>query len=534
MKLPKGTRYDKEKADNAVNFINGLCHVHGEWAGKPFNLMKWQEKIVRDIFGTVKADGNRQYNTAFIFTPKKNAKSELAAAVALYLLCADGEYGAEIYGCAADKNQAGIIFKTASQMVRLKPALAKRIKVNDATKRLVYPMMNSFYQVMSADVPSKHGINAHGVIFDELLAQPNRELYDVMTKGAGDARRQPLTFVLSTAGTDKRSICYEVYQKARDVLAGRRIDPTFYPVIYGAEPTDDWESEETWKRANPSLGVSITADKLRQAYESAKGNPVEEKLFRQLRLNIWSEDTARWLPIETWHELAEGYDEYDLRGKACYGGLDLSNTTDITAFVLIFPPDEQRDVVSNTASPQDNRYRILPYFWIPEANMEKRIKRDHVRYDAWQTNGYIMTTEGSVVHYEAVENFIKDLGERFEIRQIAMDRWNGTATAQRLERAGFTMIEFGQGFRSMTYPTKELMRLILDKKISHNGNDALDWMLENMVVKTDEAGNVKPDKVKSAEKIDGAVALIMALDIALKGGGEPTGSVYDHRDLLII
>ena len=523
MKLPKGARYDKEKADNAVNFINSLCHVHGEWAGKPFNLMKWQEKVVRDIFGTVKADGYRQYNTAFVFTPKKNAKSELAAAVALYLLCADGEYGAEVFGCAANKEQASIIFKTAAQMVRLKPALAKRIKVNDATKRLVYPMMNSYYTVVSSEVPSKYGINASGIIFDELLAQPNRELYDTMTKGSGDARRQPLNFILTTAGTDKRSICYEVYQKAKDILVGKRDDSTFYPVIFGADPKDDWEDEATWKKANPSLGTTITLDKMRQAYESAKGNPIEERLFRQLRLNIWAEETARWLPIEIWNELADDYDEQDLRGRVCYGGLDLSSTTDITAFVLVFPPDEPNE-----------KYKVLPFFWIPEEGLEKRIKRDKVRYDAWQSKGFIMTTEGRVVHYEAVEDFIKDCGKKFEIRQIAMDRWNGTATAQRLERDGFQMIEFGQGFRSMTYPTKELMRLILDKKIAHNGNDALNWMLENMVVKTDEAGNVKPDKAKSAEKIDGAVALIMALDIALKGGGEPQGSIYDSRDLIII
>ncbi len=323
MKMPKGARYDKEKADSAVNFINSLCHVHGEWAGKPFNIMKWQEKIIRDIFGTVKANGYRQYNTAFIFTPKKNAKSELAAAVALYLLCADGEYSAEVFGCAADKNQASIIFKTAAQMVRLKPALAKRIKVNEATKRLVYPMMNSYYTVVSSDVPSKYGINASGVIFDELLAQPNRELYDTMTKGSGDARRQPLNFILTTAGTDKRSICYEVYQKAKDILGGKRIDTTFYPVIYGAAHDDDWEDEAVWKKANPSLGITITMEKLRQAYESAKGNPVEEKLFRQMRLNIWSEETARWLPIEVWNNLEENYDEYDLRGRVCYGGLDV-------------------------------------------------------------------------------------------------------------------------------------------------------------------------------------------------------------------
>lgn len=344
-----------------------------------------------------------------------------------------------------------------------------------------------------------------------------------MTKGSGDARRQPLNFILTTAGTDKRSICYEVYIKAKEILEGKRDDPTFYPVIYGADPKGDWESEEVWRKANPSLGTTITIDKLRQAYESAKGNPIEERLFRQLRLNIWVEETARWLPIEIWNELSEDYDEHDLHGHICYGGLDLSSTTDITAFVLVFPPDEPSD-----------KYKVLPYFWIPEEGLEKRIKRDKVRYDTWQQKGWIMTTDGRVVHYEAVEDFIKECGRKFEVRQIALDRWNGTATAQRLEKADFQMIDFGQGFRSMSYPTKELMRLILDKKIVHNGNDALNWMLENMVVKTDEAGNVKPDKAKSAEKIDGAVALIMALDIALKGGGEPQGSIYDQRDLIII
>ena len=517
-------RYDKAKADNAVNFINSLCHVHGEWAGKPFNLMKWQEKVVRDIFGTVKPDGNRRYNTAFVFTPKKNAKSELAAAVALYLLCADGEYGAEIYGCAADKNQASIIFKTAAQMVRLSPALAKRIKVNESIKRLIYPMMNSYYQVMSADVPSKHGLNAHGVIFDELLAQPNRELYDVMTKGAGDARRQPLTFVLSTAGTDKRSICYEVYSKAKDIIEGKRDDPTFYPIIYGASESDNWEDEEVWKRVNPSLGTTFTMEKLRNAYTTAKGNPVEEKLFRQLRLNIWSQDVARWLPIETWYELVDDFTEDDLRGRPCFGGLDLSSTTDITAFVLIFPPLELGE-----------KYKVLPYFFIPKAGLEKRIRRDKVRYDAWQSQGDIVMTDGSAVDYEAVESYIQRLGEKSDIKQIAMDRWNGTATAQRLERAGFVVIEFGQGFRSMSYPTKELMRLILEKQIAHNGNDAMNWMLENMVVKTDEAGNVKPDKAKSTERIDGAVAMIMALDIAIKSQNEePKKSAYDDRGLFII
>jgi phage terminase large subunit-like protein len=514
-------RYDKEKADTAVNFINSLYHVHGEWAGKPFNLMKWQEQTVREVFGTVDESGYRRYNTVFIFTPKKQAKSELAAALALLLLCADGEYGAAIYGCASDKNQAGIIFKTAAQMVRLKPALAKRIKVNDALKRLVFPAMDSFYQVVSADVPSKHGINAHGVIFDELLAQPNRELYDVMTKGAGDARQQPLTVILTTAGGDKRSICYEVYSKAKQVMAGTRKDEKFYPVIFEASKDDDWEDEETWKKANPSLGVTFGIDKLREAYESAKGNPVEEKLFKQLRLNMFTEDSAKWLPIEKWNACEDRVSEDDLKGRRCYGGLDLSAKTDLTAFVLVFPPESEEE------------RKVLSYFWIPEDGVKRHIKTDRTPYDRWTAEGDILTTGGSVVDYREVEDLILSLGGKFEIAEIAMDDWNGQATAQRLAEAGQTIIQFRQGFRSMNEPTKELMNHILEQKIAHNGNEVLTWNLENTVVKTDPAGNVKPDKEKSTERIDGAVALIMALDRALKRA-EPKGSVYDRRGILIL
>jgi phage terminase large subunit-like protein len=407
-------------------------------------------------------------------------------------------------------------------MVRFSPALAKRVKINDATKRLVFPAMDSFYQVVSADVPSKHGINAHGVIIDELLAQPNRELYDVMTKGAGDARRQPLTVILTTAGTDKRSICYEVYSKAKQVIAGTRQDEKFYPVIFEADKDDDWESEDTWVKANPSLGVTFGIEKLREAYEAAKGNPVEEKLFKQLRLNMFEGDVAKWLPIERWNDCEERYTEDDLKGRRCYGGLDLSAKTDLTAFVLVFPPESD-----------DEKFKVLSYFWIPEESVERHIKTDRTPYDRWTQDGDILTTDGIVVNYREVEDLIISLSRKFDLTEIAMDDWNGQATAQRLTEAGLTMIQFRQGFKSMNEPTKELMNHILERRIVHNGNEVLTWNLENMVVKTDPAGNVKPDKEKSSQRIDGAVALIMALDRALKHT-EPKGSVYDKRGLLVL
>ena len=296
--MAKTSHYDKDAADYAVMFIESLCHTKGTWAGKPFELIDWQERIIRDLFGVVKENGYRQFNTAYIEIPKKMGKSELAAAVALLLTCGDGEERAEVYGCAADRQQASIVFEVAADMVKMCPALSKRVKILASQKRIVYHPTNSFYQVLSAEAYSKHGFNIHGVVFDELHTQPNRKLFDVMTKGSGDARMQPLYFLITTAGTDTRSICYETHQKAKDILEGRKIDPTFYPVIYGADEGDDWTDPKVWKKANPSLGITVGIDKVKAACESAKQNPAEENSFRQLRLNQWVKQAVRWMPME--------------------------------------------------------------------------------------------------------------------------------------------------------------------------------------------------------------------------------------------
>ena len=519
----KDSVYDKAKADYAASFIECLCHTKGTWAGKPFTLIDWQEQIIRDIFGIIKPNGYRQFNTAYIEIPKKMGKSELAAAVALLLTCGDGEERAEVYGCAADRQQASIVFEVAADMVRMCPALNRRVKILTATKRIVYLPTNSFYQVLSAEAYSKHGFNIHGVVFDELHTQPNRKLFDVMTKGSGDARMQPLYFLITTAGTDTKSICYETHQKAKDIIEGRKIDPTFYPVIYGADEDDDWTDPKVWKKANPSLGITVGIDKVKAACESAKQNPAEENSFRQLRLNQWVKQAVRWMPMEKWDRCAFAINEDDLEGRVCYGGLDLSSTTDITAFVLVFPPLDE-----------DDKYMILPYFWIPEENIDQRVNRDHVPYDVWERQGFLQTTEGNVVHYGYIEKFIERLGERFNIREIAFDRWGAVQMVQNLEGMGFTVVPFGQGFKDMSPPTKELMKLVLEERIAHGGHPVLRWMMDNIYVRTDPAGNIKPDKEKSTEKIDGAVATVMALDRAIRCGNDTTESVYDTRGLLFL
>ena len=521
--MAKGSHYDKEAADYAVAFIESLCHTKGKWAGKKFELIDWQEQIVRDLFGTIKENGYRQFNQAYIEIPKKQGKSELAAAVALLLTCGDGEERAEVYGCASDRQQAAIVFDVAADMVRMCPALSKRVKILASQKRIIYLPTNSFYQVLSSEAYSKHGFNIHGVVYDELHAAPDRRLFDVMTKGSGDARMQPLFFYITTAGTDTNSICYETHQKARDILEGRKIDPTFYPVIYGADEGDDWTDPKVWKKANPSLDITVGMDKVKAACESAKQNPGEENSFRQLRLNQWVKQAVRWMPMEKWDQCAFAINEEELEGRVCYGGLDLSSTTDITAFVLVFPPLDEED-----------KFQLLPYFWIPEETLDLRVRRDHVPYDVWERQGFLQTTEGNVVHYGYIEKFIERLGERFNIREIAFDRWGAVQMVQNLEGMGFTVVPFGQGFKDMSPPTKELMKLTLERRIAHGGHPVLRWMMDNIFIRTDPAGNIKADKEKSTEKIDGAIAAIMGLDRAIRCGNDTKESVYDTRGLLFI
>lgn len=515
------SHYDKKKADRAVTFIENLCHTKGKWAGTPFWLLPWQEQLIRDIFGIVKPDGNRQFRTAFVEICKKVGKSELAAAVALYLLYADNEPSAEVYGAAADRQQASIVFDVAKQMVEMSPALMKRSKLMAATKRIVNYGNAGYYQVLSAEVGGKHGFSVSGLVFDEIHTQPNRQLYDVLTKGSSDARQNPLHFIITTAGNDRHSIAFELHTKAVDILEGRRVDPTFYPVVYGLKDDEDWEDEANWYKVNPSLGYTVDIERLRDAYREAKQNPADEITFKWLRMNMWVSSTTAWIPDAIYMRGNEPIDMEALEGRDCYAGLDLSSTGDITALVLMFPP---RDM--------DEKYIVLPFFWVPEDTIPRRVKANSVPYDVWEKQGHILATEGNVIHYDFIEKFIYDLAEKYHILEIAVDRWNATQMIQNLEGEGFTIVPFGQGFSSMSAPTKEFYRLLMEGQIIHGGHPVLRWMAGNVVIDTDPAGNIKVTKAKSKEKIDGIVAAIMALDRCIRQEGQG-GSVYDERGLLV-
>ena len=515
------SRYCQEAADHAVAFIEDLPHTKGKWKGQKFQLIDWQEQIIRDVFGVLKPDGFRQFNTAYIEIPKKQGKSELGAAISLLLLCGDFEPSAEIYGCAGDRPQASIVFDVARDMVRMHPYLSRAIKVKDSIKRLEHKQSGSFYQVLSAESGTKHGFNVHGVVFDELHAQPNRKLYDVITAASGDVRDQPLFFTITTAGNDMNSIGYEVHSSAEDILAGHRKDPTFYPVIYGASDEDDWTDPAVWRKANPSLDITVPLSRVEAMFEAAKGNATAENNFRQLRLNQWVSAATRWMPMFAWRACGNPVDRAALKGRACYAGLDLASTQDTTALVLVFPPHE---------SEENGKYHVLAFFWLPEARLAPNIERDNIRYDDWVRDKVLETTPGDVTDYSFVRARIHELAEEFDLREIATDPHNARHLIQELQGDGLNVLEFRQGAISLSPPMKELMRFVFMKKLVHGGNPMLDWQMDNLAVVTDANENIRPVKGKKRSgRIDGCVSLFMALDRAIMRQDVNQASAYDTK-----
>ena len=515
------SHYDAKKADRAVKFIENLNHTKGEWFGQRFWLLPWQERIIRDIFGIVREDGTRQFRMAFIEIGKKNGKSELAAAVVLYLLYADNEPSAEVYSAAADRQQASIVFNVAAEMVKQSPALMRRSKIMTASKRIVNYTNSGYYQVLSADVANKHGYSVSGVCIDEIHNQPNRNLFDVLTKGASDARRNPLAFIITTAGTNRDSIAYELHLKAKDILAGRREDPTFYPVVYGLGDDEDWSDEKNWYKVNPSLGFTFGIDRMRDAFREAQQNPADEVTFRWLRLNQWVNSTVAWIPDAIYEKGNIPIDYEALKGRSCYAGLDLSSSEDVTALVLIFPPRDEEE-----------KYIMLPFFWVPEDTIPKRIRKTSVPYDKWVAQGYMYATPGNVIDYAYIQNKIGELSETYHILEIAFDRWGSQMLVERLSEMGLVVVPFGQGFSSMSAPSKMFYELLMEGEMIHGGNPVMRWMAANVVIDTDPAANIKPTKAKSMDKIDGVVAAIMALDRAIRNEGD-LGSIYDQREMIV-
>ncbi|MEZ4714291.1 MAG: terminase TerL endonuclease subunit [Caldilineaceae bacterium] len=511
----RGLHFDEERAQHVIDFFEFLKHSKGEWAGQVIKLEPWQQFALWVLFGWTNEDGRRRFRTAYFEVARKNGKSTMLSGLALYLMVADGEPGAEIYSAATKREQAKITWSEATRMVKASPYLRRLVKLYRSSDNLSIADTASKFEPLGRDSDSMDGLNIHGAIVDELHAHKTRDVWDLL-ETATSARRQPMMLAITTAGFNRQSICYEQHDYTEKVLEQVLVDDTFFGIIFALDADDDWEDEAVWPKANPNWDVSIKPDDLRRKAEKAKEMPSALNAFLRLHMNQWTQAESRWLAPERWRACAGAVDAEGLRGRTCYGGLDLSTTTDISAFVLVFPPEIESDP-----------YRVLCRFWIPEENMRLRSRRDRVPYDAWVRQGFVMTTPGDVIDYDFIIAEIDDLAQRYDIHEIAFDRWGATAIYQKLEEQRMTMIQFGQGFASMSPPAKELEKLVLSEDLAHGGNPVLSWMADNLVVRIDPAGNIKPDKEKSIEKIDGMVALIMALDRAIRHAP----SIYDSQGI---
>lgn len=490
--------FDLARAEKVRNFISNLTHTTGKWNGVPFKLADWQwEKIIKPLYGTINEDGTRQYRSCLILLPRKNGKSELCSALALYHLFADGEQGGQIYSAAVDREQATLVFDVARDMVAANPVLKKRCRVIDSTKRIINKKTRTFYKAIPADAAGSMGFNSSLVIYDEVHEAANRKLFDALATSFG-GREQPLFIIISTAGYDRNGILYERYEYAKKVLSGVVENKTLLPVIYEASEEADWTDEKTWYACNPALGDFRSFQDLQGLVNEAKEIPALENTVKRLYLNQWTSSETPWIDISAWNACQNGIDIGSLKGRTCYGGLDLSSTQDITAFVLVFPPENENE-----------KYQVLTRFWLPKENIGKRRQLAD-----WAKQSFISLTPGNVVDYDFVKHQIFQDADDFDLKEIAFDSWNATQIAIQLEEEGLTVVKFRQGFKSMSPAVKELEVKILSNQLVHNGNPVLSWMVSNVMIKLDPAGNVKIDKSKSTDKVDGVVALAMALDRA--------------------
>ena len=439
----------------------------------------------------------RQYRTTYVEVPRKNGKTTLAAAVALYLCCGDGEAGGEVYGAAADREQASLVFNTAAAMVRADSDLSHACKVLDSQKRIVHYPSGSFYKAISSEAYSKHGFNASAIIYDELHAAPNRELYDVLTTSTG-AREQPLVFVITTAGWDRTSICWELHEYAIRVRDGIIKDPTFLPVIYAADPEDDWRDETVWHRANPALGDFRSLEEMRAKAQAAENVPAQQNAFRRLYLNQWTEQDIRAIEMTSWCACQPAVPDDQLVGVPCYAGLDLGQSDYFSAFVRIWLLP-------------DGRVAVRPDFWIPRATLERYPMPP---YDVWRKAGTLHVTEGDITDYDVVEAAVAERCLESGVQECAYDKRFSQQMALHLEGQGITMVDMPQGFQ-LNLACQRLFELIQLGTLCHGRHPVLDWMASNLVVRQNREQQVRPDKHAAAETIDGVVALLMALARAI-------------------
>jgi phage terminase large subunit-like protein len=510
----RGLWFDEQAAQRVIKFMSLLTQFEGKFHGKALMLEPWQQFVVANLFGWKWNDGSRRFTEAYIELARKNGKSTLGGGIADYMFAADGEYGAEIYSAATKRDQAKKVFEAGKYLLKNSTSKKLREMVTFQNYNLHIEEKYSKFEPLSSDHKRLDGLNPHCVIIDEFHAHPDNGVYSVMKSGMG-ARRQPLLFTITTAGFNRFSPCYNQRKLVENVLDGVIEQDNLFGMIYTLDEDDDWKDEKVWIKANPNMGVSVSEKWLRNEIERADADNTQLVPVMTKNLNVWTDAAETWIKDADWMACDIGALP-DLTGKECYGGLDLASTRDITALVLQFP-----DV--------NGKRQILPIFWMPEMNYQERVERDKVNYDVWIREGFIRITPGNVTDYDFIKADILKMAKQYQIRNIAYDRWNASQLVIDLIEEGLKMESFGQGYGSMSAPTKELNKMVLKKNLNHAGNPVLRWMCKNVSIKRDPADNIKIDKNAAQEKVDGMVALVMAIGVELKGDNKKTYNQHGLR-----
>lgn len=511
----RGLYFDTNEAQFAVDFFGLITHSKGEWAGQPLVLAPWQAFVTAMVFGWKRADGTRRFRTAYTTVARKNGKSTWAAGVGLKMLVADQEPGAEVYTAATKREQARITHEEATRSVRSNPSFRRLVTIRRDNLHVV--STNSKYEPLGADADTLDGLNPSGMLIDEIQAHKTRAVWDVLETATG-SRRQPLAWVIGTAGFDKDSIAWEVHDYATSILEQTIEDDSFFAFIAGIDPEDDWRDQRCWGKANPNLGISVKEDDLARLCKKAERMPRAQNAFRRLRLNEWTEQESRWIDMESWRGSAGRIDVNALTGRPCVGGLDLASRYDLASLVLVFV--------------EDGDYKLLPYFWLPEDTARERERKDHIPYTHWAKAGYLDLTPGATVDYGRIEHTIDQAARRFAVQKIAYDPWNATQIRNNvIERGSIEMIEFPQTIKNYNEPSKEFERLLLEKRVHHANHPVLSWCAQNVTARTDPSGNIRPVKPEhgNPKKVDGITAAIMGMALALLQTPQP--SIYEEHGI---
>lgn len=514
--LEKGWYFDRKAAARAIKFIESLKHTKGEWAGRKFILEPWQQFVVWNIFGWKLADGTRRFRYVYIEIARKNGKTALSSGIGLYMLFADGESRPEVYSAATVKDQAKICFADAVEIVK---ATDLKNYITPYRNSIVYELKGGQFKPLSSDYGTHDGLNPSCGIIDEFHAHKDSGMFDVI-KSAFGARRQPLMFIITTAGFNKAGACYAYRDNVIKVLRGVNQDDTLFGMIYTLDANEEWDNPKMWIKSNPNLGVSLSVDYLAGEIKDAKNRPEAVRNVMTKNVNLWVDAEKTWILDEVWQKCDGLSRVEDLKDCDCWGGLDLSNVSDITAFILLFN--------------ENNRFQLLPFFWIPEEKMLEKIRKENINYDHWVRQGFVKVTPGNITDYDFVKADILKIAADYNLKSTAYDRWNSSQTIIDLSNEGLIFNPFGQGYGSMSAPTKQFEALVLSGQIEHFGNPVLRWMLSSTLVKIDPAGNIKPDKEKSTQKIDGIVASIMALGEWMTDQANDDSNPYNDRGLLTL